>query len=66
MPAIGRWHAKADLYACLGKTRWTTERAAKWALQNLRQQGAALDRQVRPYRCRATGASAHWHLGHSE
>lgn len=48
---------------CLGKTRWKTERTARWTLQAMRQAWPGrFDSLVRPYRC---FDCRRWHLGHA-
>lgn len=56
---------KADVYSCIRKTRWHTEQAALYALQNIRARSDGRMRDdVRPYRCRVRASGkGHWHLG---
>jgi hypothetical protein len=56
--------SKADIAACLRKTRWSSERSARWALQNIRSESDnRMKRSVRAYRCRSCRK---WHLGGSD
>ena len=50
--------------ACVGKTRWATEKTAQAAITRLRRENPdAISSTVRPYRC-SSGRKPHWHVGH--
>ena len=56
-----------DGKVCQGKTRWSTEESAQWAITRLRRDyPEAFDSTVRPYRCSSRKKRGHWHLGHSQ
>lgn len=56
--------SKADVMSCIGKTRWASERAARFALANIRKRSDLMAAAVRPYRCRVRASGkAHWHVG---
>ena len=53
--------SKADIAACVRKTRWASEQSARRALANIRARpDNRMKPDVRPYRCRACRK---WHLG---
>lgn len=53
---------KDAIKGCLGKTKWSSEQSAQWAVTNLRRENPdAFTSTVRPYRC---AKCKRWHLGH--
>lgn len=65
---VGRMRRYAPLKdavaACLGKTKWNTERAAQWSVTRIRADNPQeVSSTVRPYRC---AVCKKFHVGHGQ